>query len=71
MPGPGEYRPDTTEGIDSRRGPAQGQGPMPEPELSPPALPALRAQLLPRSDRPPHPPRPGQSPHRAALATSS
>ena len=66
MPGPGEYRPDPTVGIDSPRGFAQDQGQRPEPQLPPAALPALRSQRLPRSARPPHPPRPGQPPHRAA-----
>ena len=41
MPGPGEYRPDPTEGIDSHRGSAQAQDPLPEPQLPASSLSAL------------------------------
>ena len=56
MPGPGEYRPDPTEGITRIEDLPKAQHQLPEPELPAPALPSLWPQLLPRSPSPPHPP---------------
>ena len=43
MPGPGEYRPDPTEGITRIEDLPKPKVRCPEPKLSPPALPALSA----------------------------
>ena len=48
MPGPGQYRPDPTEGITRVEDLPQPIVSLPEPQLPPPALPAVRPQLLPR-----------------------
>ena len=42
MPGPGEYRPDPTEGITRIEDLPKPKIRLPEPQLSPAALPALR-----------------------------
>ena len=69
MPGPGEYRPDPSQGIHPHRGLAQAQDPLPEPKLPSSTLSTLRPERLSRSAGATHPPRPGQSPDRSAPRT--
>ena len=67
MPGPGEYRPDPTEGITRIED-------LPKPKIRCQSrnyrrrpCPRCGHSCLPRPPGPSHPPRPGQSPHRTAL----
>jgi hypothetical protein len=56
MSGPGEYRPDPTEGIARPEDLPQGEGRPAKSQLQASAVPALRQELLPRQGLHPHAP---------------